>query len=191
MSADPACAFAATPNLTEQYLVDHGHLANVFVYIKTGAPDSTAPATTPPVVLDQKGCRYIPHVLALQQGGTVEFRNSDPTMHNVHTTPDQPGNASLDLSEMPMGKPQTEVFHTPETKLTVRCNNHPWMQAFLNIAPNPYFAVTGADGSFNLPNLPPGTYTLAAIHEKLGEQDIQINVTPKATAKASFTFSAK
>ena len=87
MSADPACAFATEPNLTEQYLVDHGHLANVFVYIKAGAPDAKAPAGAAPVILDQKGCRYLPHVIALQQGGTVEFRNSDPTMHNIHTMP--------------------------------------------------------------------------------------------------------
>jgi plastocyanin len=191
MSADPACAMAAEPNLTEQYLIDHNHLANVFVYIKTGAPDSTAATTTPPVVLDQKGCRYIPHVLAIQQGASVEFRNSDPTMHNIHTMPTQVGNQTVDISETPMGQPQTIRFKSAETLLPVRCNNHPWMQAFLNIAPNPYFAVTGPDGSFNLPNLPPGTYTLAAIHEKLGEQDIQITIAPKATAKASFTFSAK
>ena len=191
MSADPACAMAAEPNLTEQYLVDHNRLANVFVYIKTGAPDSTAPATTAPVVLDQKGCRYIPHILALQQGASVQFRNSDPTMHNIHTMPTQVGNQTVDLSETPMGPPQTIRFKSAETLLPVRCNNHPWMQAFLNIAPNPYFAVTGPDGSFTIPNLPPGTYTLAAIHEKLGEQDIQIIVPAKSIAKASFTFSAK
>ena len=75
--------------------------------------------------------------------------------------------------------------------LPVRCNNHPWMSAFINIAPNPYFAVTGPDGSFTLPNLPPGAYTLAAVHEKLGEQDIQITVPNKSVAKASFTFASK
>lgn len=191
MSADPACALATEPNLTEQYVVDHGHLANVYVYIKSGVPDSTAQTSVPAIVLDQKGCRYVPHVIALQQGGSVEFRNSDPTMHNIHTTPSQVGNDSVDLSETPMGQPQTERFKSAEAMLPVRCNNHPWMSAFLNIAPNSYFAVTGADGSFTLPNLPPGTYTLAAIHEKLGEQDIQISVAPKATVKASFTFSTK
>ena len=191
MSMDPACAMAAEPNLTEQYMVDHGKLANVYVYVKTGAPDSSASADAPAVVLDQKGCRYVPHVIALQQGGSVVFKNSDPTMHNVHTTPAQVGNSAVDLSEMPMGQPQTERFKAAETMLPVRCNNHPWMSAFLNIAPNPYFAVTGADGSFTISNLPPGTYTLAAIHEKLGEQDIQITVAAKATAKAGFTFSEK
>jgi plastocyanin len=191
MSADPACALATTPNLTEQYVVDKGKLANVYVYVKTGLPSYSAPADAPAVVLDQKGCRYIPHVIAVQQGGSVEFRNSDPTMHNVHTMPTQVGNATVDLSETPMGQPQTEAFKAAEAMLPVRCNNHPWMNAFINVAPNAYFAVSAADGSFTIPNLPPGTYALAAVHEKLGEQDIQITVTPKASTKASFTFAAK
>jgi plastocyanin len=191
MSADPACALATTPNLTEQYLVDHNHLANVFVYIKAGAPDSTAPATTAPIVLDQKGCRYIPHILALQQGAAVEFRNSDPTMHNIHTMPTQVGNETVDISQTPMGPPQTEKFRSAETMLPVRCNNHPWMQAFLNIAPNPYFAVSATDGTFTISGLPPGAYTLAAVHEKLGELDIPITVAAKSVTPASVTFTAK
>jgi plastocyanin len=191
MSMDPACAMVTEPNLTEQYVVGQGGLANVYIYVKAGAPASSAAAGAAPVVMDQKGCRYTPHVVAVQQGGQVEFRNSDPTMHNVHTMPTQTGNASVDLSETPMGKPQTESFHAVETMLPVRCNNHPWMQAFINVAPNPFYAVSDADGHFTLPNLPPGTYTLAAVHEKLGEQDIQITVAAKATAQASFSFSMR
>ncbi len=191
MDLDPACAMAKEPNLTEQYVIGHGGLANVYVYVKAGAPASTAPADAAPVLLDQKGCRYVPHVVAVQQGGRIAFHNADPTLHNVHTTPAEAGNASVDMSEMPMGAPQTEVFKAVETMLPVRCNNHPWMQAFINVAPNPYYAVTDADGRFTLPKLPPGTYTLAAVHEKLGEQDVQITVAPKATAQASFRFAIK
>jgi plastocyanin len=191
MSADPACALAIPPNLTEQIVVADHKLANVYVYVKAGAPDTVAPASSDAVVLDQKGCRYVPHVIALQQGGSVEFRNSDPTMHNVHMTPAQVGNETVDLSETPMGQPQTQRFKSPEAMIPVRCNNHPWMSAFINVAPNRYFAVTGPDGSFTIPNLPPGTYTVAAVHEKLGEQDMQITIAPKATAKAAFTFTSK
>ncbi len=190
MSMDPACSLATAPNLTEQVLVTNHALANVYVYIKSGIPASQAPASAAPVVLDQKECRYVPHVIALQQGGSVQFRNSDPTMHNIHTTPSD-GSAPVDVSEGPMGTPQTQKFTAPQTMLPVRCNNHPWMNAMINVAPNPYFAVTGADGSFTVPNLPPGTYTLAAVHETLGERDLSVTVSAKSTAKADFTFTAK
>lgn len=191
MSMDPACAVTAAENDAEQYITAGGKLANVYVYVKSGAPASTAPSGAAPVVLDQKGCRYTPHVIALQQGGSVEFRNSDPTMHNIHTTPASGGNPVVDVSQGPMGQPQVRKFTQPETMLPVRCNNHPWMNAFINVANTPYFAISAADGSFTIANLPPGEYTLAAVHEKLGEQDLKISISPKAIAKADFTFAAK
>ncbi len=191
MSMDPACALSEGENAAEQFVVANGHLANVFVYIKSGLPASAAPASAAPVHIDQKGCRYLPHVAAVQQGGPVTFTNSDPTMHNVHTMAVVAGNTNLDVSQGPNAQPQTRRFSAPETTLPIRCNNHPWMEAFLNVAPNPYFTVTGPDGSFTLPNLPPGTYTLAAVHEKLGEQDTVITVAPHATVKTSLTFTTR
>ena len=194
MSMDPACSLAKGDNLSEQYVVSGNKLANVFLYIKSGIAPSMAPEDAPTVILDQKGCRYTPHVIAIQQGGYVAFHNSDPTMHNVHITPpdgSQASSNSVDVSQGPMGAPQSQQFNTPELMLPVRCNNHPWMNAFINVAPTPYFAVSAADGSFTIPNLPPGTNTLAAVHEKLGEQDVQVTVPAKSTAKEDFTFTAK
>ena len=188
MSMDPACSLAGE-NLTEQYIVNKGGLANVFVYIKSGLPEASAPAAAQPVRIDQHGCRFVPHVAAVEQGGSVEFTNSDPTMHNVHIMPTAVGNASVDVSQGPGAQPQVRQFNKPEVMLPVRCNNHPWMNALLNVAPNQYFAVTAADGTFTLKGLPPGTYTLAAVHEKLGEQDLQVTVPAHGTATAAFSFT--
>ena len=188
MSMDPACSLLGGENLSEPLVAKDGKLANVFLYLKN-APASKARADTPAVVLDQKGCRFLPHVLALQQGGTVEFRNSDPTMHNIHTTPAAAGNKTVDVSQGPRGAAETQRFNTPETMLPVRCNNHPWMNAFLNVAPSPYFAVSEADGSFTIQNVPAGSYTLAAVHEKLGEQDTEIRVTAQQTQNADIAFA--
>ncbi len=193
MSMDPACAMAPGDNLTEQYVIDHGKVANVFVYLKRAvAPTvlaaSSAPAGQPPVTIDQKGCRFIPHVAAVQQGGSVSFVNSDPTMHNVHTMPTTVGNATVDVSEGPGAAPQVRRFDAAEKMMPIRCNNHPWMNAFLNVAPNPYFAVSGADGSFTIRGVPPGKYILAAVHEKLGEQDIEVDLPAHGTGKAAFVF---
>jgi plastocyanin len=144
-----------------------------------------------PVVLDQVGCKYVPHVIAIVQGETVEFRNSDGTMHNIHTMPTVVGNEPIDISQGAKGAPVTKQFAKPEVMMPVRCNNHPWMNAFINVSATPFFAVTDADGHFGISGLPAGTYTLAAVHEKMGEQDMTVTVTPQGTAKADFSFSVK
>jgi len=190
-SMDPACGLGHGPLSTEQYAVTNGKLGNVFVYVKSGpeAAMHAAPTSSASVVLNQSGCRYIPHVLGVIAGGSVEFRNSDPTMHNVHTMPTGGGNKVIDISMGPRGAAQTKRMDSPELMIPVRCNNHPWMNAFLNVAPTPFFEVTGPDGKFNLKGLPPGQYVLGAVQEKLGEKTIDVTVSPDKSAKADFNFA--
>jgi len=192
MSMDPACSMAGGDNLAEQYAIHDGKLANVYVYVKNGPPAAMyAGLPTPaPVVMDQVGCRYVPHVIAVMRGGSVEFRNSDVTMHNIHTMP-ATGNQPIDVSQGLKGAPQLKRFNQAEVMMPVRCNNHPWMNAFINVSATPFFAVTDADGHFSISGLPAGTYTLGAVHEKLGEQTVTVTVAAKGTANASFSFSAK
>jgi plastocyanin len=193
MSEDPACAISGGDNFTEQYLLKDGKLANVFVYLKSGPPGAMS-ATTPtpaPVVMDQMGCKYVPHVVAVIRGGSVEFRNSDGTMHNIHTMPAVAGNDAVDVSQGAKGAPQVRQFKLPEVMMPVRCNNHPWMNAFINVSATPFYAVTNTDGHFGITGLPAGTYTLAVVHEKLGEQSMTVTVEPQKTAKADFSFSSK
>ncbi len=190
MAQDPECSVATkTPNTTEQYVVHDGKLANVFVYVEDGLGNRVYPASDTPVVVDQKGCRYVPHVIGAMIGQPVEFRNSDPTMHNVHIVPPGDQNAAgFDISQAPMGKAERHTFHTAGLMIPVRCNNHPWMEAFLNVVKNPFFAVSNADGSFEIQGLPPGIYTLVAVQEKLGTQKQQITVQSRKTSTADFTF---
>jgi plastocyanin len=193
MSQDPVCSMMGGDNFAEQYVVKAGKLANVYVYVKSGpAAAMSAPAgTAAPVVLDQAGCKYVPHVIAVMRGGSVEFRNSDSTMHNIHTMPEAAGNAVIDVSQAPKGAPVAKVFAKPEVMLEVRCNNHPWMNAFINVSATPFFAVTDAEGKFTISGLPAGDYVLGAVHEKMGEQDIHVTVKPQETVKADYSFSLK
>ena len=201
-SMDPACGMGmgqgAGKIYSEQYIVNAGKLANVFLYIKAGPPAAMQAGSRPassaasgPVVLDQKGCQYTPHVIGVAAGGLVEFRNSDPTMHNIHTMPTVVGNETIDVSQGPRGTPQVKQFNKAELMIPVRCNNHPWMNAFVNVSATPYFAVSDKAGHFVLHGLPAGQYTLAAVHEKLGEKTMQITVKPNASASAEFSFAGR
>jgi plastocyanin len=145
---------------------------------------------TTPVVIDQKGCRYVPHMVAVMVDQPIEVHNSDMTMHNVHPEPTAVGNHESDITMAPMGKPITISFSQPEAMLSFRCNNHPWMEAMVNVASNPFFAISDDDGHYVINGLPPGTYTLAAVHEKLGEKVTTITVTPHGTVTANFKYQA-
>ena len=186
MSQDPACPPERQPS--EAVVMSNGRLANVFVYVKDGLPQGRFPVPSEPVVLDQKGCRYVPHVMGMMTGQQLKVLNSDFAQHNIHPMP--ASNPEWNESQMPSGQPIIKTFKRPEMMLPVQCNQHPWMRAYVSVMPHPYFAVTAADGTFAIKNLPPGEYTIAAVHEKFGEQTMKIKVGPKETAKADFAFSA-
>jgi plastocyanin len=188
MGQDPVCALSDA-NYAEQYVVHDGGLQNVFIYVKDGLGNKLYPAPSEPVVIDQKGCRFIPHVIGVMAGQPVKFTNSDSTMHNVHMTPTINTNQTVDLSEPPNGTGEMRTLGTPELMIPVRCNNHPWMEAFINVAGNPFYAVSDADGHFTIKGLPPGTYTIVADHEVLGTQTATVTVGTKQTATHDFTYS--
>jgi plastocyanin len=185
MTADPGCPTGPQPS--EVVTLKDGKLANVFIYVKEGLPQGTFAVPTEPVVLDQKGCRYIPHVLGIMAGQPLKITNTDTADHNIHDMPSN--NPPFNESQMPTDKPVTKTFRNPEMMIPVQCNQHPWMRAYINVMAHPYFAVSAADGSYEIKNLPPGEYTLAAVHEKFGEQTMKIKVGPKETVKTPFIFS--
>jgi plastocyanin len=190
MSQDPGCTKSAEDNYSEQIVVHEGQLANVYVYVKSGPPAALAapPTSAQPVVMNQLGCRYVPHVVALMKGGSVEFRNSDPTPHNIHTLPAGEGKR-INVTQAPRGATDVVQFTQPEVMLPVRCDLHPWMNSFINVSETPFFAVTDAVGHFEIEGLPAGTYVLGAVHEKMGEQTLTVTVKPHETGKADFVFA--
>lgn len=192
MGMDPGCTISNhQPNFSQQYVVKHGALANVYVYVKQGLEGKNFAIPSTPVILDQKGCRYDPHVIALMAGQTLQVLNSDPTMHNVHAQPNAPSNPQWNMSQMPKGAPIEKTFHDPEAMMPFKCNQHPWMKAYVNIAANPFYAVSDADGKFEIKGLPPGEYTIAAVHEAAGEQTQKVTVGAKEDKTVEFSFASQ
>ncbi len=184
MTQDPACP--SSPQAPDVVAVKDGKLANVFVYVKDGFGQAAFAAPQEPAVLDQKGCRYVPHVLGVMVGQKLKVLNDDNAQHNVHPMPRD--NPEWNETQMPRGDPIEKTFQHPEIMMPVQCNQHPWMKMYINVLTNPFFAVSAPDGSFEIKDLPPGEYTLAAVHEKFGERTVKIKVEPKQTAKADFSF---
>jgi plastocyanin len=189
MSQVPGCASGGQGAMrSEEYVVNDGKVANVFVYVESGLGSKVYAPPATPVVLDQKGCRYIPHVIGVMAGQPVEFRTDDSTMHNINIQPTVPGNGFFNSDQAAHGAPVRHTFSQPETMIPVRCNYHPWMEAFVNVAANPFYAVTDSQGHFVIRGLPPGAYTLVAQQEKLGAIRESVTVSSGQTSKKDFAF---
>ena len=186
MSQDLACKGT---NVAENIVASGGNLSNVFVYVKEGLGNRTFDVPRDPVVLEQSGCRYHPHVLGVMAGQTVKIVNSDPTTHNIHPTPKD--NREWNESQPPKSAPLEKTFAREEIMLPVKCNQHPWMRMFVNVTKNPFYAVTGPDGKFEIKGLPPGDYTLAFVQEKYGEQTQKITLAAKDSKTVNVTFKAQ
>ncbi|MET0625959.1 MAG: carboxypeptidase regulatory-like domain-containing protein [Pyrinomonadaceae bacterium] len=192
MDADPVCASSNPDPHAEDIVVNGDKLANVLVYIKEGTTGGKnisgfqfAPAAQA-ATLDQKGCHYVPHVLAVQTNQTVNVTNSDPTAHNVNVDAKQ--NEKFNQGQSPGAAPITKQFKRAETVIPVKCNQHPWMRAYVGVLQHPFFAVSDDSGKFEIKGVPPGTYTLVAWHEKY-QQGITQSVTVGAGAPATADFS--
>jgi plastocyanin len=187
MSADPYCAKAhASAPTTEDLVTDAGGgLENVVVYVSDGLGTTTFPIPDQPATMEQKGCQYKPHVLAMRAGQKLNVVNSDATTHNIHPSPNN--NREWNVSQ-PQGQPLEQVFAREEVAISVKCNIHPWMKSYIAVVKNPYFAVTSKGGTFELKDLPPGNYTLQAWHEKLGSKTKMITVTAGASQTLEFDF---
>jgi hypothetical protein len=188
MAADPNCTPSEAQALSETTIVGaDGGLQNVFVYVKDGLGNRIYETPTAPIVLDQRGCRYEPHVFGVFVGQPVEIRNSDPTLHNVHAIPKT--NDEFNFGQQPSTPPMTRTFDEPEIGVSFRCDVHGWMRAYANVVTHPFFAVTAADGSYEIKGLPAGTYTIEAWHERLGTQTQQVTISDSApSVTAAFTF---
>jgi plastocyanin len=189
VDSDPACKRDHPNSLTvDTITVNNGGLENVFVYVKTGLDDYAFDTPTQAVTLDQKGCMYTPHVFGVRAGQPIEIVNSDPTLHNVHALATT--NREFNFAQKIQGIKQAKTFTVPEVMVHFKCDVHNWMSAYAGVLNHPYFAVTANGGAFELKNLPAGTYTIEAWHEKLGTQTQTVTLGEKDSKPVNFTFKA-
>jgi len=189
MDADPVCATKhKTPVESEVLVLGPGNsMANVLVSVIKGLPAGQSyPAPKEPVVMDQKGCKYSPHVMGLMVNQPFKVLNSDGLLHNVHALPKL--NQPFNMAMPPTRTEATQTFTKEEGTFTVKCDVHPWMQSYVGVFSNPFFAVTASDGKFTIPNLPAGTYEIEAWHEKLGTRTQTVEVGDDGAVELSFVF---
>jgi len=187
LDSDPACSRQHPNGLTpDTMIVSNGGLDNVFVYVKDGLGQYYFDTPTEPVKLDQKGCRYTPHVFGVRTGQPVEIGNSDPTLHNVHAMGIV--NQEFNFAQAFQGIKNTRTFTAPEVMVRFKCDVHSWMSAYAGVLNHPYFAVTTNGGAFELKNVPAGTYTIEAWHEKLGTQTQSVTLGERESKAINFAF---
>jgi plastocyanin len=191
MEADPVCAKKhSKPVPAEMLVLGSGNtMGNILVWVSKGLPaGKTYPAPQTPVVLDQKGCVYVPHVMGIQIGQPYRILNSDGVLHNVHTLPKV--NKSFNQAMPASRKETTTQFEKPEPVFQIKCDVHPWMSAYIGVFTHPFYSVTAANGQFTISNLEPGTYEITAWHERLGTQTASVTVGANDKKAQNFKFTS-
>jgi plastocyanin len=175
---------------THFYLVGpNGGFGDVVVSLK-GVPAQSTGAAAKPLVIEQKGCLYHPYVAACQTGQKIIVKNLDPVLHNVHVTPTNPDNPQENQAQLPKGPDLAFSFKAPEEFIRFKCDVHPWMFAYVSVFDNPYFCVTDKEGHYRIHNVPPGHYTVVAMHRKAGTQEQAVTVGNQ-DVKLDLTFAPK
>lgn len=189
MAADPQCArLHAKPAVTEDIVLGpENALANVLVYVSEGLDERAYNVPQQPEVLEQEGCLYHPHVIALMAGQKLVVENHDPTAHNIHPIP--VNNREWNRSQAQGVPPLEATFGREEIAIPVKCNIHPWMRGYIAVFKHPFFTVTAKDGTFVLKDVRPGNYTITAWHEKLGTVVQRVIVTANQTTELALAFS--
>jgi plastocyanin len=190
MSSNPQCERQhRRPWKAETVVVNSNRtLRNVYIHIKDGLPRARWTAPTESAKLDQNGCVYEPHVLGIMEGQQLEILNNDPVNHNVHA--ESRVNPAWNESQAPRAEHKFKRFDVEESLFPVTCSVHPWMRSYIAVSPHPFFAVTGEDGSFTLKGVPPGTYTVEAVHEKYGRKEGKLTLAPSGSAVVDFAYGS-
>ena len=191
MEAEPVChkMHGGKPVPNEMLVLGSGNsMGNIIVWVSKGLPaGKTWPAPKTPVVLDQKGCQYVPHVMGIMVGQPYRILNSDGILHNIHTLPKI--NPAFNRGQPATVKEMTTSFPKPENMFQVKCDVHPWMSAYIGVFTHPFFSVTSTDGKFTISGLDAGSYEITAWHERLGTQTASITVGATETKTQGFKFA--
>jgi hypothetical protein len=189
MRSSPPCAeMHPDPVYDQSLVVADGNLVNAVVWIKSGFGGRAFSIPEEAVVLDQRGCIYVPRVAAAMVNQEVQFVNSDPELHNVRGRPDVVRGWNFSMGRQ--GATRKMYFDQAEIAIPIGCDIHPWMRAYLAVIDNPYFAVTPASGAVQLSAVPPGDYVVASWHETLGVREQKVSLAPRGSASVEFVYAA-
>jgi plastocyanin len=178
LTASSADCQAARPKefSAEDVKVNGGKVQDAFVWVKSGLEAYAFPLPKEPVKVDQKGCMYHPRIIGVRAGQDLEFTNSDATLHNISSKPASQGGWNF---VTPQGMAGKRSFKKPEVPVKIGCDVHPWMKAYVGVVDHPFFAITGPEGTFTMPGLPAGTYTIGVWHERLGGTEQSVTISAK------------